>query len=145
MLVFSRRDRLEDREPLLASPYIRETLEFVRASAPSNIEMDGQVDSYCGVLIANPSDIFQILSNLCANAIQAMPAGGRLTVNASEIQRDGADWLQIIVKDNGPGVKECDQPFLFDPFWTSKPKGKGTGLGLSVVQGLVQELSLIHI
>ncbi|MFK7955328.1 MAG: ATP-binding protein [Lysobacterales bacterium] len=140
LLVFSRRDRSEDREPLLASPYIRETLEFVRASAPANIEIDSQIDTYCGVLHANPSDIFQILSNLCANAIQAMPAGGRLMVNASEIQRDGAEWLQLIVKDNGPGVKEADQPFVFDPFWTTKPKGKGTGLGLSVVQGLVQEL-----
>ncbi len=140
LLVFSRRDSSEDREPLLASPFIRETLEFVRASTPSNVDIQSQVDTYCGVIKANPSDIFQILSNLCANAIQAMPAGGRLVVNASQIERDGHEWLQLIVKDDGPGVKEEDRPYIFDPFWTTKPKGKGTGLGLSVVRGLVDEI-----
>lgn len=140
LLVFSRRERSEEREPLLAAPFIRETLEFVRASAPANVEIESQVDSYCGVIEANPSDVFQILSNLCANAVQAMPAGGRLTVNASEINRDGQGWLQLIVKDNGPGIRKQDRSYIFDPFWTTKPKGKGTGLGLSVVRGLVKEL-----
>ncbi|MEM9531310.1 MAG: ATP-binding protein [Pseudomonadota bacterium] len=141
LLVFSRRDRGEDRKPLLASPFIRETMAFVRASAPANVKVQSQVDSYCGVVRANPSDIFQILSNLGANAIQAMPAGGEITVVASEVNREDVDWVQIIVTDNGPGIAEEDQRHVFDPYWSSKPEGQGTGLGLSVVRGLVEELN----
>jgi PAS domain S-box-containing protein len=126
------------------APAVRETLNFLRASLPSRIQLSVEVDDDCGAVRAQSSDVYQILSNLCTNAYQAMPAGGKLTVSASRITLPRADgevvYCQIIVRDTGHGMEPTVQKRIFEPFFTTKRPGEGTGLGLSMVHGVVTSL-----
>jgi two-component system cell cycle sensor histidine kinase/response regulator CckA len=126
------------------APAVRETLNFLRASLPSRIQLSVEVDDDCGAVRAQSSDVYQILSNLCTNAYQAMPAGGKLTVSASRITLPRADgevvYCQIIVRDTGHGMEPAVQKRIFEPFFTTKRPGEGTGLGLSMVHGVVTSL-----
>ncbi|MGE0788241.1 MAG: ATP-binding protein [Sandaracinaceae bacterium] len=114
-------------------------MRFVQAGTASSIQVRAQVDEDCGWVVVRPSDVFQIVSNLCGNAVQAMPAGGELNVEAGAIDEDGRRWVQLLVSDTGSGIAEEVGPKIFDPFFTTKPVGVGTGLGLSVVRRVVEE------
>ncbi len=89
----------------------------------------------------------QVLTNLALNGIQAMEAGGRLTVSVTRATREppadvgggGRRWVRIDVRDEGPGIAPEHLDRVFDPFFTTKPVGEGTGLGLSVAWGIVRE------
>jgi signal transduction histidine kinase len=82
-----------------------------------------------------PAKVNQVVMNLVANAIDAAPEGGKVSV-ASE--RDG-DAVRVIVADNGPGVPQAIRDRIFDPFFTTKPQGEGTGLGLSISYGIIND------
>jgi PAS domain S-box-containing protein len=126
------------------APALRETLAFLRSSLPSRIQLEVLVDDDCGAVKAQASDVYQLLSNLCTNAYQAMPAGGKLTVSASRVtlrRSEGeVDYCQIIVRDTGHGMDPDVQKRIFEPFFTTKRPGEGTGLGLSMVHGVVTSL-----
>ena len=90
---------------------------------------------------ADESQIHQIVSNLCLNAAQAMPDGGRISVRLeSDRGRDGQRWAKLRVADTGTGMDAETAARAFEPFFTTKPVGEGTGLGLAVVHGTVQAL-----
>jgi PAS domain S-box-containing protein len=140
ILIFGRRGDSGPREVIRAAPFFRETMEFIRASSPARIQIEVALEAEETRVRAHPTDLYQVLSNLCTNAVQAMPAGGQLTVGTSEVQVDGRPTLQLLVRDTGAGIAPEVAPRVFEPYFTTKPSGQGTGLGLSVVRGLVEEL-----
>jgi two-component system, cell cycle sensor histidine kinase and response regulator CckA len=104
-----------------------------------------------GRVRVDPVQIEQILMNLCANARDAMPQGGRLRIETSRITIDEeyvhnkpaviptGHYALITVSDNGSGIPAGDLPHIFEPFYTTKPLGEGTGLGLATVYGIVKQ------
>ena len=145
ILTFGRESHEAERKPTAIAPVIQDTLQLLRASVPKQIHFIVSVDSECGTVEADPSELYQILSNLCTNACQAMPAGGTLTVSASEVSLEHTDlpagrYVQVIVQDTGSGIAPENLERIFDPFFSTKPPGEGTGLGLSVVHGAVTGL-----
>ena len=121
---------------------LRDIRTIVKDTFPKNITYEEQIDSGFGLILADPTQVHQILLNLCVNARDAMPSGGTLRIsldqiNLSEIQakrfsdaRPGT-YRRITVKDTGCGMNHEVLDKLFDPFFTTKPLGQGTGLGLS--------------
>jgi two-component system cell cycle sensor histidine kinase/response regulator CckA len=114
------------------------------------IELCSELDPGLGAIKADPGQIEQIVMNLAVNARDAMPTGGRLTVETRNISigkgprretmaLDPGDYVLLAVKDTGHGMDEETQSHLFEPFFTTKAKGKGTGLGLSTVYGIVKQ------
>ncbi|MGQ0810454.1 MAG: PAS domain S-box protein, partial [Nitrospiraceae bacterium] len=116
------------------------------------IELCAVLDPDLGRIKADPGQIEQVIMNLAVNARDAMPGGGRLTIetrNVTVTERIGAlpsivepgSYVMLMVKDTGCGMEEDTQSHLFEPFFTTKEKGKGTGLGLSTVYGIVRQNS----
>ena len=148
ILAFSRPQKQEWRrfEP---GPVVKEALKLLRASIPATIEIREDVRSDCGIILGDPTQIHQVLMNLCTNAYQAMRhEGGNLTVKLSAVEVDAAfagrvgdlqegSYVRLVVTDTGPGIDPAARERLFDPFFTTKEVGEGTGLGLAVVHGVV--------
>ena len=147
ILTFSRQTESEAK-PIQVQPIIKEALKLLRASLPSTIEINTQIQSEA-VVEADPIQIHQVIMNLCANASHAMRKnGGRLTVSLTDEELSPGDiglqegmrpdrYLKIEVQDTGHGINPNDIDKIFDPYFTTKEKGEGTGMGLAVVQGIV--------
>jgi CheY-like chemotaxis protein len=101
--------------------------------------------------VGDPTQIHQVVMNLCANGVQAMKAGGTLTVSVAAVRRNesitvaanvlrGGDYIRLRVTDTGTGIPNDIIDRIFDPFFTTKGVGAGTGLGLSLVHGIVTDL-----
>ncbi len=148
ILAFSRQSELT-RKPVELSPIIKEALKMLRASLPTTIEIRQNIGSDLGKIMADPTQIHQVLMNLCTNAAHAMSEkGGVLEVGLSrEILQDefilkaynipSGEYLCLSVRDTGSGINDAVLPRIFDPFFTTKKRGEGTGMGLSVVHGIV--------
>jgi len=126
-----------------------ESLRLVRTSVPPDIALEYAPGGDLLPVSGDPSQIHQIVMNLCVNAIQAMQgAGGRLTVGLAreEIEGGAGDepgprrYARLTVQDTGPGMSEDVRRRIFEPFFTTKAPGQGSGLGLSVVAGIVMSL-----
>ena len=151
ILTFSRRSEQEKR-PIQVAPIVTEALTLLRASIPTTVEIIPRIGTRRGVVLADPSQIHQILMNLCTNAAQAMEIqGGVLEVGLDKIRLAAYDpveypelnpgrYLKLSVRDNGCGMPLDVIGRIFDPYFTTKGHGKGTGLGLAVVHGIVQSL-----
>ncbi len=149
ILTFSRKSG-EERSLISLTPIVREALKFLRASIPASIEIREDIDPECGSVLADPTNIHQIVVNLCTNAFHAMePAGGVLTVVMKNVELGvedlaGEDDIQpgqyvlLSVRDTGQGMAPEILSRIFDPYFTTKGVGKGSGLGLSVVHGIVK-------
>jgi PAS domain S-box-containing protein len=150
ILAFSRQGEMEPK-PVQLKLIIKEVLKLLRASLPATIEIDQQIDSD-GAVMADPSQLHQVMMNLGTNAGYAMgQTGGRLTVRLEEVLLDEdfirlhaglspGKFLRLTVGDTGHGIDARNLSRIFDPFFTTKPKGEGTGMGLSVVHGIVTGL-----
>ncbi len=90
------------------------------------------------IVLADESQMQQMLLNIITNAVDSMENNGKLTINIKEINDD--DFLILQIKDTGYGIKEKDKTRVFDPFYTTKPIGKGTGLGLSISQAIIERM-----
>jgi two-component system, cell cycle sensor histidine kinase and response regulator CckA len=158
ILAFSRRQTLERRVMSLQS-VVDESVRLLRATIPKGIELRVEVDPATPHVLADPTQLQQVLLNLCTNGWQAMvdrsrgrlslrlqphhgpppaaPAGGATATAA------GDDWpatnIRLTVADNGMGMDEATMARLFEPFFTTKPPGEGTGLGLAVVHGILRD------
>ena len=124
---------------------------MLRASLPATIKIEQKLEASCGPVEADPSQIHQVLMNLCTNAYHAMEEnGGVLTIELRPAQSLPASllrqaeetrtrFLELIVCDTGVGIEGDIIDLIFDPFFTTKAKGKGTGMGLSIAYGIVQK------
>ena len=148
LLLFSRR-QVARVEPLDMSVLIYDLLKMLRRLLGENIETDFQTSGDVWVQ-ADAGMLEQVVMNLCINARDAMPNGGRLTVRTTSVDRNSespkrhADarpgrFVRLGVTDNGCGMEESVFKRLFEPFFTTKEVGKGTGLGLATVYGIVQQ------
>ncbi len=149
ILAFSRQTE-QEKYPVRIIPVIKEVSKFLLASLPSTIKIVAQLDTKRDLILADPTQIHQILMNLCTNASHAMKdTGGVITVRLREIRHDfpildqyseleKKDHVCLDVIDSGCGIKRKHLDTIFDPYYTTKEPGKGTGLGLSVVHGIVK-------
>ncbi|NTU52845.1 MAG: PAS domain-containing protein [Chlorobiaceae bacterium] len=147
ILTFS---RAEGYKPVAVSTQsvIDEALKLLRPAIPATISIN-IIKSDCGNVLADPSQLHQVIVNLCTNAFQAMAtSGGEMTIDLREVEPDSEfrkmhptlkeeRYVQISVTDTGRGMDEATMERIFEPFFTTKPVNKGTGLGLSVVHGIV--------
>ena len=146
ILAFSRQTETKH-SPLALQTVIKETIKMMRSVIPTTIEIrQNLIDS--GIVMSNPTQIHQIMMNLCTNAVHAMDkTGGVLDVSLKRVVLNGDDaihdlrpgpYLRLSVSDNGHGIIPEVTARIFDPFFTTKEVGQGTGLGLSVVHGIVK-------
>ena len=149
ILSFSRQTEHE-LTPVSLSSLLKEVIKLLHASIPSSIEIRLQIDPDCGMILADPSQIHQVLMNLCTNAYHAMrPNSGSLDISLRRLNIDRDDTskqillepgphLRLAVSDTGCGMEKSILDKIFEPYFTTKPKGEGTGLGLSVVHAIVK-------
>jgi len=150
ILAFSRQSEKEPK-PIMVQYVVHEALKLLRASIPSTIEFKTEINKKCPPVMADPSQVHQIIVNLCSNAYHAMKnTGGVLNIKVSDIDVTGEDalhfgdikqgnYVRLTVNDTGHGMDRNLIQRIFEPFFTTKEKGIGTGMGLSVVHGIVQD------
>ena len=149
ILTFSRQSKTE-RTPLVVAPIVKEALKLLRSTLPTTIRLEKHIEEETGNVVADPTQIHQVLMNLCTNAAHAMrKTGGVLKVSLSEIVVDGDEaqqhqsigpgrYVRLTVADTGHGIDPSLRERIFEPFFTTKDRAEGTGMGLSVVHGIVK-------
>ena len=149
ILSFSRMRTGQSRQPLKIAPAIREALQFLRATLPSTVEIRQNISDEDAAVLADPTQIHQVITNLCTNAAHATEKSGgvievELTVGNLDstsmpeaVNLEPGPYVRLSISDNGHGMNEPTLLRIFDPYFTTKEQGKGTGLGLSVVHGIV--------
>lgn len=148
LLAFSRRQTLEPR-PTDVNRLVRAMADLIRRSVGPQIEVKVLTDAELWRACIDPPQLESALLNLCINARDALPRGGRIVIETSnrEVDEQGAtsldmapgQYLCLSVSDNGTGMSAEVQARAFDPFFTTKPPGQGTGLGLSMAYGFVRQ------
>lgn len=157
ILTFSRQVEGE-RKPVQVHLIVRETLKLLRSSIPTTIRIEERIDKKSGMVIADPTQIHQVVMNLCTNAYQAMnDRGGTMQVTLERVTIDSdfiktqpqlheGPYIKLSVRDTGAGMDLEIFERIFDPFFTTKTQGKGTGLGLAIVHGIVTGLQgIVHV
>jgi signal transduction histidine kinase/CheY-like chemotaxis protein len=131
---------------------VGEAMELLAATAPASIRLDLALEADDARVLGDPSLLFEALSNLCTNAINAMPQGGTLVVGTATRRIDteqplshgtlgAGTWAVVGVSDDGQGMGADVVEHLFEPFFTTRAAQGGTGLGLAMVHGAVREMS----
>ena len=149
LLAFSRKQVLETRI-LNLNEIVQETTRLLGRLLGEDIEVAIVLDPNLGSVRADPTGIDQIILNLAVNARDAMPNGGKLTIETANVTVDddsstrhgtltAGDYVVLTVSDTGVGMDAETQERIFEPFYTTKEKGRGTGLGLSTVFGIVEQ------
>ncbi|MBE2216170.1 MAG: transporter substrate-binding domain-containing protein [Opitutaceae bacterium] len=148
ILAFSRRTEGR-REVITVTPVVKEALRFVSATAPSTIEFRHHVADRTPPIEIDPTQLHQVLMNLCTNAVHALRERSGVVEVSEEAATIAAgttghpadlapgDYLLLRVRDTGAGMPAEVLQRIFEPFFTTKPSGEGTGLGLAVVHGIV--------
>jgi len=151
ILTFSRQSELE-RKPVQISLIVKEVLKLLRSSLPATISIsqDNDLGLDRDKILADPTQLHQVLMNLGTNAAHAMRTnGGILSVSLSEIEADASfvsrfpdlspgPYVRLAVSDTGHGMDAAVMERIFDPYFTTKEVGEGTGMGLAVVQGIIK-------
>ncbi len=149
ILTFSRQTE-QERRPVLIQPVLKEAVKLLRGTLPATIMIQQEIDPECGRIMADPTQVHQVIINLCTNAYHAMrERGGVLTVAYRELEvgpggpergPGGAPgtYACLTVSDTGKGMSKATLERIFEPYFTTKPPGEGTGMGLSIVHGIVR-------
>jgi PAS domain S-box-containing protein len=147
LVSFSRRQVAEPKT-ILVNDFVRDYENMLRRLLGENIELALSLDPRAGAFRADPGQMGQVLMNLAVNAKDAMPTGGRLSIETSSRVVDDnfarthlyvspGHYVVVSITDTGTGMSAEVQAHLFEPFYTTKEAGKGTGLGLSTVYAIV--------
>jgi PAS domain S-box-containing protein len=150
LLTFSRNiDVKKERIDIVS--VVNEALKFLRSTISATIKIEKEINVKNPFLIADPTQINQIILNLCANSAQAMEeTGGTIkvkmenvvvnhaSVNENDLLANG-EYIKIVISDDGPGIPASLHDRIYDPYFTTKEVGKGSGMGLAVVQGIVKK------
>jgi signal transduction histidine kinase/CheY-like chemotaxis protein len=147
ILIFSRPEE-SNLVPVPVQSLLNEAPKLLRPSIPATINIKPIIDDSCRNVLADSSQIHQIIVNLCTNAFYAMKdTDGTLTIELHEVHdksmyhvlcNSDAEYLMLSVSDTGTGMDEATMERIYEPFFTTKPVNDGTGLGLSVVHGIVK-------
>ena len=149
ILAFSRQNK-QERKPVCIGTIVKEGLVMLRASLPTIIKIRQRIEAETGMANTNPTQIHQVLMNLCINAAHSLnEAGGVIEVALAGIEIDTptasrypalrpGPYLKLTVSDTGSGVAPDVLNYIFDPYFTTKKKGEGTGLGLTVTHEIVK-------
>lgn len=148
ILSFSRKG-VQKLSPVHVVPLLERTLSFVRSTLLSTIDIRSSIDAPDDTVMADSTQIQQVIVNLCKNAADAMgPQGGVLEVSLADVHLDenpampeirAGEYLELTFRDTGQGIPREEIDRIFDPFFTTKPVDKGSGLGLSVVYGILKK------
>lgn len=149
MLTFGRR-RTHSYRPIAVQAVIAEALDLLRPTFPASLALVTRLEAPNAVVLTDPTEIQQVVINLCRNAAQAMDGHGtlRVEVDARDLAAPrllshgrlaAGRHLRLAVSDTGPGIEASAMERIFEPFFTTKPAGKGTGLGLATVHGIVTQ------
>lgn len=148
ILSFSRKSSSE-RKPLQLKPTIEEALKLIKHTLPATIAIEEELDADIPPILASSHEMHQVVVNLCINAGQAMPEGGRLRISLKNGmggtgesffgKRIDGPFIVLCVEDTGCGIEGVKIQRIFDPFYTTKKLNEGTGLGLSIVLGIVEQ------
>ncbi len=149
ILAFSRQGEIV-LVPMQPAPIVREVSKMLRSSLPSTIAIRQKIDTEAGRILADPTQIHQIVMNLCTNAYHAMEeTGGTLSISLQRKKLTDEDivneplvqpgnFVRLSVGDTGSGIDAEIQDKIFDPYFTTKEIGKGTGMGLAIIHGIVK-------
>ena len=152
ILAFSRQNKQESK-PIQVAHIVKEALKMLRASLPATISIQKKIEKNTGIIEADPTQIHQVLMNLCTNAAHAInEKDGVLEICLANVDLDQqavtkipdirpGSYLKLSVRDTGDGIPPDAVQQIFNPYYTTKEKGEGTGLGLAVVQGIVKSLN----
>jgi PAS domain S-box-containing protein len=148
IVTFSRRE-VKEHKPVNVVPIVKEALKLLRASLPATVHISKEIAPSLGMVRSDPTQIHQVLMNLCSNAAAAMdPDGGHLRISVKPLHLDESSphyfdlepgsYLELAVQDDGEGIDPKIMDRIFDPFYTTRERGEGTGMGLAVVDGIVR-------
>lgn len=152
ILTFSRKAD-QPKSPMLLQPVIKEALKLLQATIPSTIAVTSDISPKCGLVLADPVIVHQLIMNLCTNGYHAMrESGGQLSISLrpltvgrkladSIVELQEGSYVQLTIGDTGHGIDQSILKRIFEPYFTTKTKGDGTGLGLAVVHGIVTDLN----
>lgn len=136
LLRFSRESKM-DVVPVDIYKVIQDILKLMdHKLKKQKIETEINVNIEGPIIMADESQVQQMLLNIITNAVDAMECQGKLTISIEQVD----EYIRLKVKDTGHGIKEQDKARIFDPFYTTKPIGKGTGLGLSISQAIIERM-----
>ena len=150
ILTFSRQGQT-DPKPIQLHPIVKEAMKLLRASLPTTVQMETTIQT-AGTVMADPTQIHQLVMNLCTNARDALEnVEGTLTVILEPVDMNAAEaaryprlrpgrFSKLTVCDTGQGIPSHVLEKIFDPFFTTKSEGRGTGMGLAVVHGIVERI-----
>jgi PAS domain S-box-containing protein len=149
LLAFSRRQMLQP-QVVDINTIVQQLEKLLRRLISEDVELKTALAPELMPVRVDPASIEQILVNLAVNARDAMPLGGRLTIETSNVELDEAyavthmtvkpgSYVMLAVSDTGQGMDEATRARVFEPFFTTKEQGKGTGLGLATVYGMVKQ------
>lgn len=151
ILIFSRKEE-QERKPIQIHLVVKEALKLLEATLPSTIKIRHNIDKDCGRVVADPTQIHQMVVNLCTNAYQAIgETGGLLEMSLDVLKVDSetiksypelqeGSYIEFTISDTGCGMDKATMERIFEPFFTTKEVGEGTGLGLATVHGFVTSL-----
>ncbi|MFO7912316.1 MAG: cache domain-containing protein [Desulfotignum sp.] len=151
ILTFSRKADVQH-QVIKIVPLVKECLKFIKASAPPDIDIRKKIMEKDVAVLADPTQIHQMIMNLLTNAVHAMKeTGGTLDVTITSVvvhtdeilqtqNISSGRYVKILISDTGCGIPEALAEKIFEPFFTTKRRGEGTGMGLSTVYGIVKDL-----
>lgn len=147
LLTFARKEEVR-LESILINDIISDVHSLLRETFPKTIRISLQLTTNLPPIVADSTQMHQVLLNLCVNARDAMPRGGMLTIStqlesgqsvSEKLHKAlGRDFVHVIVSDTGTGMDEATKARIFEPFFTTKERDRGTGMGLATVYGIVE-------